>query len=130
MTLETKQRDAELEAVLSRYMNECALRGPVYAYPQTGSTMEDAHELAAQGTPEGTLVYAARQTQGRGRLGRAWESPEGGAYCSLVLRPQRAAAEIPQLSLVSGLAVAEGIRQLTELHASIRWPNDVLIEGK
>lgn len=130
MTLETKQRDPELEAVLSRYMNECALRGPVYAFQRTDSTMEEAHALVAQGAPEGALVFAAQQAQGRGRLGRVWESPEGGAYFSIVLRPQRRAAEIPQLSLVTGLAVAEGIRQLTGLHASIRWPNDVLIDGK
>ncbi len=124
------QRDPELEAVLSRYMNECALRGPVYAFRQTGSTMEDAHELAEQGAPEGTLVYAVRQAQGRGRLGRVWESPEGGAYFSIIVRPQRTAGEIPQLPLVAGLALAEGIRQLTRLYPSIRWPNDVLIDGK
>jgi BirA family biotin operon repressor/biotin-[acetyl-CoA-carboxylase] ligase len=89
--------------------------------------MEIAHELAAQGTPDGTLVFAARQEQGRGRLGRTWVSPEGGAYCSIMLRPTRSPAEIPQLSLVAGLATAEAIRELTGLSPSIRWPNDVLI---
>ena len=130
MSLETLQRDPELEAVLGRYMNECTLRGPVYAFTQTGSTMENAYELAEQGAPEGTLVYAVRQTQGRGRLGRVWESPEGGAYFSIVLRPRRPATDIPQLSLVTGLATVEGIRQLVRLYPSIRWPNDVLIDHK
>lgn len=124
------QRDGELEAVLSRYMNECALRGSVYAFAETGSTMEDARALAAEGAPEGTLVYAARQAQGRGRLGRVWESPEGGAYFSIILRPKRPAADIPQLSLVAGLAAVEGLRQLARVYPSIRWPNDVLIDGK
>ena len=130
MKIEARQRDPELEAVLSRYMNECVLRGPVYAFTQTGSTMEDAHVLAQQGAPEGTLVYAVRQVQGRGRLGRVWESPEGGAYFSIIFRPRRPAADIPQLSLVTGLAAVEGIRQLVRLYPSIRWPNDVLIDGK
>ncbi len=130
MSHETLQRDPELETVLGRYMNECTLRGPVYAFTQTGSTMEDAHELAEQGAPEGTLVYAIRQAQGRGRLGRVWESPEGGAYFSIILRPRRPTADIPQLSLVTGLAAVEGIRQLVRIYPSIRWPNDVLIDGK
>ena len=126
----THPRDPALEAVLGRYMNECALRGPVYAFERTASTMEEAHVLAADGEPEGTLVFAKQQTQGRGRLGRTWESPEGGAYCSIILRPQRTTTETPQLSLVAGLAVAEGLRQLIHLHPTIRWPNDVLVEGK
>ncbi len=123
-------RNPELEAVLGRYMNECALRGPVYAFEEVASTMEEAHALAMQAAPEGTLIVAKRQNRGRGRLGRTWESPEGGAYCSIIVRPQRATSEIPQLSLVAGLAVVEGLRQLTHLHPSIRWPNDVLVEGK
>ena len=66
--------------------------------------MEIAHQLAAEGASEGTLVWAARQERGRGRLGRVWESPEGGAYFSLILRPSRPPREIPQLSLIAGLA--------------------------
>lgn len=130
MSRENPARDPELEAILSRYMNQCALRGPVHAVQETGSTMEDAHTLAAQGAPEGTLVYAERQAQGRGRLGRVWESPEGGAYFSIILRPQRPAAEVPQLSLVAGLAVVEGIQKLVRLYPRIRWPNDVLLNHK
>ena len=91
--------------------------------------MEVAHALAREGAPEGALVWAARQERGRGRLGRTWTSPEGGAYFSLILHPRRPAAETPQLSLVAGLSVAEAIRELTGLFVSIRWPNDVLING-
>ena len=101
----------------------------IYAYQRVGSTMEVAHDLAAGGAPEGTLIFAARQEQGRGRLGRVWHSPEGGAYCSIILRPLRPTSEIPQLSLVAGLAVAETIRELTNTSPAIRWPNDVLVDG-
>lgn len=102
---------------------------PIYAFKRVGSTMEIAHELAAQDAPQGTLVFAARQEQGRGRLGRTWVSPDGGAYCSIILRPTRPPVEIPQLSLLTGLATAEAIRELAGVSPSIRWPNDVLLNG-
>ena len=92
--------------------------------------MEVAHQLAADGAPEGTLVVAARQGQGRGRLGRTWASPEGGVYVSLILRPTRPPSETPQLSLVAGLAAAEAIRDAARLYPSIRWPNDLLIRDR
>ena len=103
---------------------------PVYAYAKVGSTMDVARRLAQQGATEGALVWAARQEQGRGRLGRVWESPEGGAYFSLILKPTRAAAEISQLSLVTGLAAAQAIHELTGLFPAIRWPNDLLLNDR
>jgi BirA family biotin operon repressor/biotin-[acetyl-CoA-carboxylase] ligase len=103
---------------------------PVHAFQQVDSTMDIAHELAAGDASEGTMVWAAHQTRGRGRLGRVWQSPPGGAYFSLILRPQRPASEVPQLSLVTGLSAAEAIHELTHLTPSIRWPNDVLIHGR
>ncbi len=92
--------------------------------------MELAHELARRGAAEGTLVWALRQEQGRGRQGRAWISPEGGAYVSLILRPQRPMREVPQLALVTGLSAAEAIRDTACLYPSIRWPNDLLLRDK
>ena len=120
------QRSPELEEQLAPILEGRA----VYAFQSVGSTMEVAHELAAEGAPEGTLVFASRQEQGRGRWGRAWESPEGGVYLSLIVRPSRPVDQIPQLSLVAGLAMAETILQTTHLFASIRWPNDLLLGGK
>ena len=99
----------------------------MHAFQSVPSTMAIAHELADAGSPEGTLVWAARQEQGAGRLGRTWISPRGGIYSSLILRPTRPAAEIPQLSLVAGLATAHTIQDLTHLFPRVRWPNDVLL---
>ena len=130
MPLKENTRELKLETLLSRYMNDCPLQGPVYAFKQTNSTMEEAHCLAAKGSPEGTLIVSQSQSQGRGRLGRVWNSPEGGAYFSVILRPKQSAADIPQLSLVTGLAVVEGLRQLCAIYPSIRWPNDVLVQEK
>lgn len=102
----------------------------IHRFKRLPSTMEKAHALARKGAGEGTWIVAETQTQGRGRLGRKWNSPLGGLYCSLILRPTRPQAEIPQLALVAGLAAAEAIHDLTRLYPSIRWPNDLLINGK
>jgi len=123
-------RDATREARLSAALAGAALGRPIYVYAVTDSTMELAHELAARGEPEGTLVWALRQEQGRGRLGRHWASPEGGAYYSLILRPVRSAVDAPQIALIAGLSVAEAIRDAACVYPSIRWPNDLLLGGK
>ena len=105
-------------------------RGEVRAFECVTSTMDLAHALAQEGAPEGTLIWAKRQEQGRGRLGRIWESPEGGIYCSVMVRPQRPAADIPQLSLLMGLSAAEAIRECAMVSPRVHWPNDLLLDGK
>ena len=124
------QRDRALEAKLTEALIGASFGRSVYAFQRVKSTMELAHALAAHGVPEGTLVFAAHQEEGRGRLGRTWASPTGGIYLSVILRPSRPATDIPQLSLVAGLAAAEAIRELAGLFPSIRWPNDVLLHEK
>ena len=123
------ERDPSLETQLTKSLGE-TLRGEVRAFEHVNSTMDVAHALAQDGAAEGTLVWAQRQEQGRGRLGRVWESPEGGIYCSLIVRPQRPATEIPQLSLLMGLSAAEAIRESAMVSPRVRWPNDLLLNGK
>ena len=118
-----------IEAELAKLLGE-ALRGQVRAFECVTSTMDAAHALAQEGAPEGTLIWAQRQEQGRGRLGRVWESPEGGIYCSLIVRPQRPAADIPQLSLLMGLSAAEAIRECAMVSPRVHWPNDLLLGAK
>jgi BirA family transcriptional regulator, biotin operon repressor / biotin---[acetyl-CoA-carboxylase] ligase len=88
----------------------------------TGSTNERARELAGGGTPHGTLVTASEQTAGRGRQGRTWSAPAGRALlCSLVIRdPPRL------LPLAAGVAVASVVGKAAQL----KWPNDVLVDGR
>ncbi|MBI3324149.1 MAG: biotin--[acetyl-CoA-carboxylase] ligase [Candidatus Omnitrophica bacterium] len=124
------RRDAELEERLFHALKATALGRPCYAFGSLPSTMDVAHQLAQAGTEEGSCVWAERQTAGRGRSGREWSSPSGGVYLSLILRPARGAVEVPQLALVTGLAAARAIHDLTGLAVAIRWPNDVLIDGK
>lgn len=91
----------------------------------TGSTNDDARTLALDGAPEGTVVLAAEQTTGRGRLGREWTSPPGGIYASVVLRPAVETPEAIVLPLVVGLGVAHGLDALG-VHTKLKWPNDLL----
>src|SRR6266436_1207365 len=97
-------------------------------YEVVGSTNDEAKALARAGTPEGTLVWAAAQTAGRGRRGRAWQSPPGNLYLSLVLRPDGPAARAPQLGFVAALALGDALDQLAGpgLQLRYKWPNDLL----
>ncbi len=103
----------------------------VHFYTSIDTTNNRARELAHEGAPEGTLVVAETQTAGRGRRGRVWESAEGsGIWMSLVLRPEIMPAQASVLTLLCGLAVAEALEEETGLLPQIKWPNDVLINGK
>lgn len=103
----------------------------IYFYEETDTTNNRARELALEGAPEGTLVVAEKQTAGRGRRGKVWESPLGtGIWMSLVLRPQIMPAGASVLTLLCGLATAEAIEVETGLSVGIKWPNDILINGK
>ena len=92
--------------------------------------MDAARELAKKGAGEGTIVIAEAQTRGRGRLSREWLSPEGGIYFTIILRPRISPAYAPRVNLMAAIAVAATIRKLFRLKAELKWPNDVLIEGR
>lgn len=100
----------------------------LHAKEETGSTNDDAHALAEAGAPHGTAVLAARQSKGRGRAGRAFVSPEGGLYLSVVLRPRLPPHQWSLLPLAAGLAVVEELRA-AGVAADLKWPNDVLVGG-
>jgi BirA family biotin operon repressor/biotin-[acetyl-CoA-carboxylase] ligase len=102
----------------------------IHYFPEIGSTMDVARELARRGARAGTIVVAESQTGGRGRLSRQWLSPQGGIYFTLILRPKIAPAYAPRINLLAAIAVAATIRKLFGLEAELKWPNDVLIAGK
>jgi len=97
-------------------------------FKELGSTNDKAKELALRGAEEGTVVVAEMQKSGRGRLGRTWISPKGGVYLSIILRP--AGSGMQKLTLMTAVAVARAIKKLYGIDARIKWPNDVLLEGK
>lgn len=95
------------------------------------STNSYAKRLALDGAEDGTVVVAAKQTKGRGRLGRSWESPlDKGIYISVLLRPAMEPAETPVLTLAAAVAVSNAISEATGISTGIKWPNDLVIEGK
>ena len=103
----------------------------IESYDQIESTNNLARKRGIDGAPEGTLILAESQTAGRGRHGRRWHAPPGSSIlASLILRHRLLANQIGLPSIVSAVAIATAIHELTNLSATIRWPNDVLICGK
>jgi len=102
----------------------------IHYFPEIGSTMDAARELARKGAKEGTIVIAEAQAHGRGRLSREWLSPKGGIYFTLILRPRISPAYAPRINLMASVAVATTIKKLFGLNAELKWPNDVLIEDR
>ncbi len=97
---------------------------------EVDSTNKRAKELAVHGAREGIVVIAETQTKGRGRHGREWISPTGGLWFSLVLRPKLCPAATSKLNFVAGLAVAEVLSGMFDLKVEVKWPNDVLVNGR
>ena len=93
-----------------------------------GSTMEAARQEARRAAAEGTVVITEEQTAGRGRVKRVWLSPKGSISLSVVLYP--AISQLPYLIMLTSVAVARSIEATAGLKAQLKWPNDVLIEGK
>lgn len=98
---------------------------------ETASTNDVARDWALAGAPDGALVVAARQTRGRGRRERIWDSPAStGLYVSFVLRPDWPADQAPNLAIVAGMAAYRALEKAGVANLRIKWPNDVLADGK
>ncbi len=97
---------------------------------QVKSTQDWLREWAQMQAREGLILMARTQTSGRGRLHRLWESPPGGLYLSLLLRPAMAATQANQLTMLVSLAAIEACQQVTGVRARPKWPNDLLLNGK
>ena len=95
------------------------------------STQKIAKKLAYDNAPEGTVVIAEEQVSGRGRMNRAWYSPKySGVWMSMILRPKIPLPKAPQLTLITAVAVVQAIEEVTALSPKIKWPNDILLNGK
>ncbi|WP_439817854.1 biotin--[acetyl-CoA-carboxylase] ligase [Zavarzinia sp. CC-PAN008] len=101
------------------------------AFPEIGSTQDEAKARADAGAPHGLAVFALRQTSGRGRRGRAWESPIGNLSVSYLLRLGLVPAEAARLSFLASLAVLETVESfLPGMTIALKWPNDVMVEDR
>ncbi len=103
----------------------------VVSFESVPSTIDAASSLARRGAREGTVVVAESQSGGRGRLGRRWSSPAGvGIWTSIVLRPSIPPRDAPKLTLLIAVAVATVLKEQYSLDARIKWPNDVVVDGR
>ena len=116
---------------IQRGLNTKVMGKELYFYETLDSTNHQLRSLALEGAPEGAVVVCETQTRGKGRNGKTWESQKNcGVWMSVLLRPNILPFEAPKITLMAGLAVCKGVREATGLSAWIKWPNDVLINGK
>lgn len=119
--------EAELKSVISTRVTGHNL----VFLDKVDSTNTRAKQLAEAGAPDGTVVVAETQSAAKGRRGRSWMAPAGtGVWFSLLLRPQIEPEHASMMTLVAAMAVEKGIRETTGLAGSIKWPNDVVVEGR
>lgn len=98
---------------------------------EIGSTNEEGKRQAAMGCENGLLILCDNQTAGKGRLGRSWIGEKNaGIYMSIVIYPDIMPTDIPQITLVTGIAVMRALNAVTELNMKIKWPNDIIVNGK
>jgi len=121
-------QDCLSSAAITRNLETRFIGRSVICYPTLASTMAVARREARRGAADGTVVVAEEQTAGQGRQDRAWLSPRGSIALSIILYP--ALASLPYLVMLASLAVAHAIEAVTGLRPQIKWPNDVLLNGK
>jgi len=103
----------------------------IRVFEETGSTNDVVEKLARDGVGEGVVVFAEAQSRGRGRLGRKWISPpRKGLWFSILLRPELRPSEATQLTVAAATALVRALRAQTGLEPKIKWPNDILLNGK
>jgi len=126
MTNDTISADAIGDGLQTRILGH-----RIVYHEQVGSTNDAAKQLAETGEPEGTLVIADEQTAGRGRLARTWVAPpRSSILMSLILHPGLAPHQAPRVTMVVALGACDAIHAETGLNAAIKWPNDILLNGK
>jgi len=124
--------DLLLPEILRPLVRRTIFDAHLHHFYKIGSTNTAAMAAAAQGAPEGSVFLAEEQTAGRGRGANSWQSPRStGIYCSVILRPVLAPADVLALSLAAGLAVRAAIHEVdSRIEVDLKWPNDVLLGGK
>jgi len=118
----------DIAASTSRGLKTTFIGQKVIYYPALPSTMDAARQAVRQGAADGTVIIAGEQTAGKGRLKRAWLSPPGSIALSIVLYP--GLSVLPYLVMIASLAAVYAIEKAADVKAQIKWPNDILVDGK
>jgi len=127
----TDTPDTLIPAEIQANLGTVCIGREVVHLEATDSTNRVAHEYGKAGAEEGLVIIAEQQTAGKGRLGRPWVSPAGvNLYTSILLRPSILPRWATQLTFLSSVAVARAVEEVAGLRPQVKWPNDVLIDGK
>jgi BirA family biotin operon repressor/biotin-[acetyl-CoA-carboxylase] ligase len=118
----------DLSVAIQKGLQTSVVGRKVIYLPSVPSTMDFAQQEAQKGAPEGTVIIAGEQTKGRGRLKRKWLTPRGNIALSIILYPT--VTSLPYLIMIASLAVLQSIEKITGIKGQIKWPNDILIDGK
>jgi BirA family transcriptional regulator, biotin operon repressor / biotin---[acetyl-CoA-carboxylase] ligase len=120
------------ESNVKKHLKSTVVFGQRIVYKESClSTQFIAHEEAQNGAPDGTVVISEEQTSGKGRMSRPWDSAAGkGIWMSVITRPALTPQQAPQMTLVAAVAVTRAIEEVGGVNPSIKWPNDILIDGK
>ncbi|MFH1824545.1 MAG: biotin--[acetyl-CoA-carboxylase] ligase [Candidatus Firestonebacteria bacterium] len=123
--------DKLLPAEIKEDLNTKYIGKDLYCFNEIGSTNDFALRLAGGKVKEGTVIISEKQTYGKGRLGRSWLSPSClGLYFSIILKPRISPHHASKITFLGGLSVIEAIKETTGLDTKLKWPNDVLYNGK
>lgn len=114
---------------IEKYLKTKYIGNEILCFDEVDSTNTVAKFLAEFGSEEGTVVISEVQTKGKGRHGKKWESPTGGIWLSIILKPEIDPSKAPLITLATGVAVAKTLRKIG-IDARIKWPNDILIKDK
>ena len=119
------------ESEIRSYLNTKWAGQEIHFFEEIDSTNTQAKRYAEEGAPSGTLVVADYQSKGKGRRGRAWDSPKGSSiYMTLLMRPKIRPDRASMITLVMGLSLVQAIRKELNLETGIKWPNDVVLNKK
>lgn len=116
---------------VQQYLESKRFGQTIHYHESCPSTQLLAHDVAHAGAVDGTVIIAEQQTAGKGRLSRPWDSADGkGIWMSVITRPALTPQQAPQLTLVAAVSVTRAIESLTDVCPEIKWPNDILLNGK
>lgn len=116
--------------IITQLTTECPWRDTLYWYEQTDSTNTQAKTLAKNGAPHGTVLVAGAQTGGRGRMGRSFQSPSGGVYLSVILRPACTPDKLMHLTCATAVAGCKAVEKACGISPDVKWTNDLVVGRK
>ena len=119
-----------MQSEITKDLNTKYIGRDLYVYREVTSTNTLARFLSMQDAENGTVIISEKQTKAKGRSGKSWESPLGGVWLSIILKPNADQSKFPLITLATGVAVAKTLEKIGIENPEIKWPNDIMINGK